>query len=107
MTSSAAEKTWDASDQLARRAAETPGIISFAGGLPDPAMFPKRQLAQAFVAALQLNGGAALQYGWQHCRLLNGQTLWLRRFSLRHDFSTEQLRALRKHRAHFDRRLHG
>jgi len=64
MSSAAATVCLNARDLLARRAAETPGIISFAGGLPDPALFPKRQLAQAFVAALQSDGTAALQYGW-------------------------------------------
>jgi 2-aminoadipate transaminase len=51
-------------DLLTRRAAETPGLISLAGGLPDPVLFPKRELSRAFVSALQSNAGAALQYGW-------------------------------------------
>jgi 2-aminoadipate transaminase len=63
-TSSAATVSLNARDELARRAAETPGVISFAGGLPDPALFPKRQLTHAFVSALQSNAAAALQYGW-------------------------------------------
>jgi 2-aminoadipate transaminase len=63
-TSSAATVCLNARDLLARRAAETPGVISFAGGLPDPALFPKRQLTHAFVSALQSNAAAALQYGW-------------------------------------------
>jgi 2-aminoadipate transaminase len=54
----------DERDRLLRRAAETPGVISFAGGLPDPALFPKRQLGEAFVAALQTDAAGALQYGW-------------------------------------------
>jgi 2-aminoadipate transaminase len=64
MSSSAATVALNARDLLARRAAETPGVISFAGGLPDPALFPKRQLTRAFVSALQSNAAAALQYGW-------------------------------------------
>lgn len=64
MSSAAATVCLNARDLLARRAAETPGLISFAGGLPDPELFPKRQLAQAFVTSLQCNGTAALQYGW-------------------------------------------
>jgi 2-aminoadipate transaminase len=64
MSSSAATVCLNARDLLARRAAETPGLISFAGGLPDPALFPKRQLTHAFVSALQSNAAAALQYGW-------------------------------------------
>ena len=64
MSSSAATVCLNARDLLARRAAETPGVISFAGGLPDPVLFPKRQLTRAFVSALQSNAAAALQYGW-------------------------------------------
>jgi 2-aminoadipate transaminase len=51
-------------DLLLRRAAEQPGLISFAGGLPDPKLFPKKDLSEAFLVALQSQGGAALQYGW-------------------------------------------
>jgi len=51
-------------DLLTRRAAEMQGLISLAGGLPDPALFPKRELSRAFVSALQSNAAAALQYGW-------------------------------------------
>ena len=54
----------DPPDLLARRAAAKRGLISFAGGLPDPALFPKRQLGQAFIAALQADPAGALQYGW-------------------------------------------
>jgi 2-aminoadipate transaminase len=39
-------------------------MISFAGGLPDPQLFPRRRLAQAFTDALLLPGCPALQYGW-------------------------------------------
>jgi 2-aminoadipate transaminase len=51
-------------DLLARLAAEKPGLISFAGGLPDPALFPKRHLGEAFLVALEQHGRSALQYGW-------------------------------------------
>ncbi len=64
MTRSAQTTHVNPRDHLARRAAEKLGLISFAGGLPDPALFPKRQLSQAFVAALQSDAAGALQYGW-------------------------------------------
>lgn len=51
-------------DLLARAAAEKPGLISFAGGLPDPLLFPKRHLSEAFLVALEQHGRTALQYGW-------------------------------------------
>jgi 2-aminoadipate transaminase len=40
-----------------------PGIISFAGGFPDPAMFDVEGIREAVNAALTENPGAALQYG--------------------------------------------
>ncbi|WP_437756095.1 PLP-dependent aminotransferase family protein [Sorangium sp. So ce1389] len=49
---------------LKRRAAETPGLISFAGGLPAPGEFPRTKLAASFVRALQSPSCPALQYGW-------------------------------------------
>lgn len=49
---------------LQRRAARTPGLISFAGGLPAPGEFPRAKLAAAFVRALQAPRCPALQYGW-------------------------------------------
>jgi len=51
-------------DQLQREAAARPDVISFAGGLPDPQLFPKRELADAFRQALDLPDSPALQYGW-------------------------------------------
>ncbi len=54
----------DARELLQRHAAEVPGLISFAGGLPDPALFPKRQLSRSFIAAVNAKSGDALQYGW-------------------------------------------
>lgn len=41
----------------------TPGIISFAGGFPDSAMFDVEGLKEASVKALSEEAGGALQYG--------------------------------------------
>ena len=41
----------------------TPGIISFAGGFPDSAMFDVEGLEEASSKALAEEPGAALQYG--------------------------------------------
>lgn len=40
-----------------------PGIISFAGGAPDPALFPKNEFAEIAKNILETQGNAALQYG--------------------------------------------
>jgi DNA-binding transcriptional MocR family regulator len=40
-----------------------PGIISFAGGFPDAALFDVEGIREATLAALAANPGAALQYG--------------------------------------------
>jgi 2-aminoadipate transaminase len=64
MASSSKTTFVDANDLLARRAAQKRGLISFAGGLPDPALFPKRQLSQAFLSAVGADAVTALQYGW-------------------------------------------
>ena len=40
-----------------------PGIISFAGGFPDPALFDAQGIAQASQAVLAASPGAVLQYG--------------------------------------------
>ncbi|HEY1333507.1 MAG TPA: PLP-dependent aminotransferase family protein [Myxococcaceae bacterium] len=45
------------------KVAERPDVLSFAGGLPAPELFPARELARAFEAVLRRNPGAALQYG--------------------------------------------
>lgn len=42
---------------------DKPGIISFAGGAPDPELFPCEQLARAASDVLLNNGKVALQYG--------------------------------------------
>lgn len=39
-----------------------PDIISFAGGLPAPELFPVEQMMEASIAVLKENGRAALQY---------------------------------------------
>jgi DNA-binding transcriptional MocR family regulator len=43
---------------------EQPDIISFSGGIPDPALFPAREAAAAYAEALagETNAAAALQY---------------------------------------------
>src|SRR5512142_1905550 len=41
---------------------QRPGMISFAGGLPDPAIFPVAEFA-ACARALERDGTVALQYG--------------------------------------------
>ena len=40
-----------------------PGIISFAGGFPDPALFDAEGIALASEAVLKTNPGPVLQYG--------------------------------------------
>lgn len=45
------------------RVAGQPGVISFAGGLPAPELFPVKQVQAAAQAALAEHGAAALQYG--------------------------------------------
>ena len=40
-----------------------PGMISFAGGIPAPELFPVKEIAQAAAAVLQHHGEQALQYG--------------------------------------------
>lgn len=51
-------------DRLQRLAAARSDVISFAGGLPDPKLFPRRELVRAFVATIERPSCAALQYGW-------------------------------------------
>jgi len=45
------------------KVAERPDVLSFAGGLPAPELFPARDLSHAYQAVLRENPGAALQYG--------------------------------------------
>lgn len=41
---------------------ENPDIISFAGGLPNPALFPIKELAETAEKVIRENGASALQY---------------------------------------------
>jgi len=43
--------------------AERPDVISFAGGMPAPEVFPIQQFKEACIKVLDENGPAALQYG--------------------------------------------
>lgn len=43
--------------------AERPDVISFAGGMPAPEVFPIKQFKEACIKVLDENGPAALQYG--------------------------------------------
>ncbi len=43
--------------------AQQPGVISFAGGLPAPELFPVKELEEACCKILQEKGSQALQYG--------------------------------------------
>lgn len=51
-------------DRRLRVAAANPKVISFAGGLPDPALFPRRELTRAFIDTVNRRSCAGLQYGW-------------------------------------------
>lgn len=42
---------------------EQPDVISFAGGLPAPEVFPVKEVEEACVRVLRTQGGRALQYG--------------------------------------------
>ena len=44
------------------KAGASPDIISFAGGLPNPASFPVKEMERAVQKVLENNGVAALQY---------------------------------------------
>jgi 2-aminoadipate transaminase len=45
------------------KVAEQPDVLSFAGGLPAPELFPKEALAAAAASVLASEGASALQYG--------------------------------------------
>jgi 2-aminoadipate transaminase len=45
------------------KAAERPDVISLAGGLPAPELFPAEAISQAYIKVLNDKPGAALQYG--------------------------------------------
>ncbi len=46
----------------ALKTASRPGVISFAGGLPDPRLFPLRELRIAIDDIFMIHGAAAMQY---------------------------------------------
>lgn len=48
--------------QIRSKAEEGIKIVNFAGGMPDEALFPTKELAQTAIEALQEEGGRALQY---------------------------------------------
>jgi len=48
---------------LAKRLAQRPDVVSFAGGMPAPETFPREAFARAFDHVLSRDGNAALQYG--------------------------------------------
>ena len=54
----------EALDELQRAAAADPRVIGFAGGLPCPTLFPRRELTASFLRALQARDVPALQYAW-------------------------------------------
>ena len=49
--------------EVMKMIAANPGTISFAGGLPDPKLFPSEAMREATDKILKENPGAALQYG--------------------------------------------
>jgi 2-aminoadipate transaminase len=51
-------------ERVQRAAAARKDVLSFAGGLPDPAVFPRAALTGAFLRAIVHSGVPALQYGW-------------------------------------------
>jgi 2-aminoadipate transaminase len=51
-------------ERLQRSAARSERVISFAGGLPNPELFPRRALTRALQNALSDPSCPALQYGW-------------------------------------------
>jgi 2-aminoadipate transaminase len=54
----------DRIERLQRRSAQNEGILSLAGGLPAPELFPRRKLASAFLTVVDSPKCEALQYGW-------------------------------------------
>ena len=55
-------------ERLQRMAAARSDVLSFAGGLPDPEIFPRTALTRAFLRAIGHSGAPALQYGWPEGR---------------------------------------
>ena len=59
-----------------------PDIISFAGGMPAPELFPVEQMMEASIAVLKENGRVALQYssteGYPRCASRSPSGCWPR-----------------------------
>lgn len=55
-------------ERLLRATAARSDIHSFAGGLPDPKMFPRVALTRAFLETMGARDAPALQYGWPEGR---------------------------------------
>jgi 2-aminoadipate transaminase len=55
-------------ERMQRMAAARTDVLSFAGGLPDPEIFPRAALTRAFLRAIGHSGAPALQYGWPEGR---------------------------------------
>jgi 2-aminoadipate transaminase len=55
--------------RLIRKATHTPGLISFAGGLPAPETFPREQLARAAHDVIASGEPSPLQYDWPEGRV--------------------------------------
>ena len=57
---------------------DQPGIISFAGGIPDPALFPVQEAKAAYAAVLSdaAQAGSGLQYSVSegYCRCASGSS---------------------------------
>lgn len=51
-------------EELVRQGAMDANVISIGGGLPAPELFPRKQMARAFLHAMHEPGCPALQYGW-------------------------------------------
>jgi len=55
-------------DELQRKGAAISNVISLAGGLPAPELFPRAALAASFLRAIHAPRGDAFQYGWPEGR---------------------------------------
>ncbi|HMJ56642.1 MAG TPA: PLP-dependent aminotransferase family protein [Polyangiaceae bacterium] len=55
-------------ERLLRATAARSDVHSFAGGLPDPKMFPRVALTRSFLQAIGARDAPALQYGWPEGR---------------------------------------
>jgi len=58
----------DSIQRLMRKAAHTPGLISFAGGMPAPETFPREQMARAASEVILAGVPSPLQYDWPEGR---------------------------------------